>query len=132
MSGLVLGIVGFIVFDVIAVVLVGLWRHRGSSQAVVGPPPGDLPDWVPQMAPGQVDLTPGTSGMPDVAAIIANVQAAAADGQLTEGEIQAMFPGAQIVRSSDGTTVAHAASAQAVPPPPPPPPAAPIPPPPPA
>ena len=52
--------------------------------------------------------------MPDVNAIIANVKAAAADGQLTDAEIQAMFPGAQIVRSGDGTTVAHAASAQSI------------------
>jgi hypothetical protein len=105
---------GFVVVDVIAALAVFAWRQRGSVTAPSGPPPADLPDWVPSMAPSPINLLPGAGGMPDLNAIIANVQAAAADGQLTNDELQAMFPGAQVVRSGDGATVAHVASAQSI------------------
>ncbi len=115
MDGLWVWIIGFVVIDLVALVAVLLWRMRSGGRPMIATTlQTDLPDWVPSMGPAPINLTGGAGGMPDLDALIANVQAAAADGQLTNDELQAMFPGAQVVRSGDGATVAHVASAQSI------------------
>ena len=99
-------IAGFVVLDVLVGLAIFIARSRRAETVVMTAPPSDLPDWVPSMAPSAVDLTPGPGGLPDIGAMIAGIKAAAADGQLTDNEIQAMFPGAVTVRESTTTIAA--------------------------
>jgi hypothetical protein len=100
---------------VVGVVLVGIGillgrRMRGAGEPVFGTPvamstPSRPPRSTDEQPRADAELAP-----PELGRLTEGLRAAAADGELTDDEIQHLLPGADVTRQGDGVIVTSTSS----------------------
>jgi hypothetical protein len=98
----------------VAVLLIAVirWRHRRRDASVFGSVSEERADdsatglrFPADRLTGPVAPSSGADGPPDLSQLIGGLRQAAADGHLSDDEIQRLMPGAQVVRDGDGISI---------------------------